>query len=132
MAATEAKPLIKITNRGDFRLTRDFINRARNREIYSELDSFGRMGVNALSRMTPVRTSLAANSWGYRILRTSRKTSIEWYNTDLESGVSVVILLQYGHATGTGGYVAGRDFINPAMRPVFDQIAENVWRKVVK
>lgn len=124
--------MIKISSRGEFANTRNFLNRLKNREMYSELESYGRMGVEALARSTPVRTGLAANSWRYRIVRTNLKTTLEWYNTDKENGASVVILIQYGHATGTGGYVSGRDFINPAMRPVFDQIAENVWRKVVK
>lgn len=88
------------------------------------------MGVDALAGVTPVETGLAAASWRYRIVRDSRKIGIEWYSVDQIRGTPIVILLQYGHATGTGGYVRGRDFINPAMRPIFDQIANDVWKKV--
>lgn len=124
--------MIKLNSKGDFRKTREFLNRVKSPEIYSELDSYGRQGVVALSNATPKLTGLAAMSWRYRIVKNRKHISIEWYNTDKVNGTPVVILLQYGHATGTGGYVQGRDFINPAMKPVFDQIAENVWRKVVK
>lgn len=86
------------------------------------------MGVNALSSATPIDTALAANSWGYNL--TKDGNGIAWYNTDVEGNRMVVILIQYGHGTGTGGYVAGRDFINPAIRPVFDKIVEDVWRQV--
>lgn len=88
------------------------------------------MGVEALSRSTPVRSGLAAQSWAYRVIR-GRRPGIEWYNTDTVNGTPVVILIQYGHGTGTGGYVEGKDFINPAMRGVFDQIADDVWKKVI-
>lgn len=111
--------------------TEAFLKRLTQRDHLSELDKYGQLGVNALAAATPVETGLAAHSWRYRIIP-GRRPTIEWYNTDRESGVTVVILIQYGHATGTGGYVAGRDFINPAMRPIFDKIADDVWRKVVK
>lgn len=122
---------ISISAKGNSDKTKKFLSRLLAGDQYSELDSYGRMGVEALRKATPVRTGLAAQSWGYRIIR-GKRPRIEWYNTDRENGVPVVILIQYGHATGTGGYVHGRDFINPAMRPIFDQIANDVWRKVVK
>jgi len=121
--------MIKITSVGDFKKTTDFLDRLRRREIYRDLDRYGRMGVDALSRSTPVRTGLTGQSWQYRVLM-GKRPGIEWYNTNEVSGTSVAILIQYGHATGTGGYVGGRDYINPAMRPIFDQIAEEVWKKV--
>jgi hypothetical protein len=124
--------MIRISTKGDLARTREFLDRLRNQEIYNELDIYGKMGVEALSQATPVETSLTAHSWQYRIIRDRKHTTIEWYNTHSVNGTPLVILLQYGHATGTGGYVQGRDFINPAMRPVFDHIADSVWRKVVK
>lgn len=121
--------MIRITSSGDFKKTTDFLDRLRRREIYRDLDRYGRMGVDALSRATPVRTGLTANSWRYRVL-TGRRPGIEWYNTNEAGGTSVAVLIQYGHGTGTGGYVGGRDYINPAMRPIFQQIADDVWKKV--
>lgn len=109
--------------------TEAFLKRLQQGSYLSDMDRYGREGVAALERATPVRTGLAANSWAYRIFK-GRNPRIEWYNTDKESGATVVILIQYGHGTGTGGYVAGRDFINPAMRPIFDKIADDVWKKV--
>ncbi len=88
------------------------------------------MGVDALARATPVATSLTRNSWEYRIIKDRKNPGIEWYNTNVVNGVSVAILIQYGHGTGTGGYVTGRDYINPAMLPVFDMIADEIWKKV--
>lgn len=124
--------MIRATSKGDDHHLRDFINRVRNHAIYSDLDHYGQMGVDALAAVTPQRTGLAARAWRYRIVKTSKHIGIEWYSSDQIRGTPVVILLQYGHATGTGGYVRGRDFINPAMKPIFDQIADNVWTKVVK
>ena len=122
--------MIKITSKGDFKKTTDFLERLKRREIYRDLDNYGRMGVEALSRMTPVNTGLTANSWYYRVL-VGRRPGIEWYNTNrTASGTPVAILIQYGHGTGTGGYVGGRDFINPTMRPIFQQIADDVWKRV--
>jgi hypothetical protein len=80
--------------------------------------------------MTPVDTGLTATSWGYEITNEPGKVTISWTNYNREGGALVAILLQYGHGTGTGGYVAGRDYINPAIKPIFDQIAEEVWRRV--
>lgn len=100
-------------------------------DIYADLDRFGQLGVDALAGATPIRSGRAAASWHYRIVRTRKHVGIEWYSTDEIRGTTpVAILLQYGHATGTGGYVRGRDFINPAMKPIFDQIATDVWTRV--
>jgi hypothetical protein len=122
--------MIKITSRGDFKKTTDFLDRLKRREIYRDLNKYGRLGVEALSRATPRETGLTANSWHYRVFM-GRRPGIEWYNTNMtDVSVPVAILIQYGHGTGTGGYVAGRDFINPAMRPIFQQIADDVWKKV--
>ena len=99
-------------------------------DIMSILDQYGTMGTQALSAATPVDTGAAASSWSHTVKRSGKTYSIEWTNSDMAGGTPTVILLQYGHGTGTGGYVQGRDFINPAMRPIFDSIAENVWKVV--
>lgn len=96
----------------------------------SDLDSFGKMGVDALRQATPKDTGETASKWQYRIVRSGRRTSIEWYNTHSPYGTPVAILIQYGHGTGTGGYVQGVDYINPAMRGVFDKIAADITRRL--
>ncbi len=89
------------------------------------------MGVDALSRATPVETSLTASSWNYLVSKDSRGSGISWNNTNMTAGgTPVAILIQYGHGTGTGGYVAGIDFINPAMSPIFDKIVDDLWKEV--
>jgi hypothetical protein len=123
--------MIKVSSVGDFKRTEKFLNTMRSGSIFRNLERFGRMGVDALSSATPVDTGRAAHSWTYQVGVSGSVYSISWLNTDVEGGLNVIILLQYGHGTGTGGYVQGRDFINPAMRPVFDKIAEGVWREVL-
>lgn len=101
--------------------------------MYEEFEAYGRKGVDALAAATPRDTGLASHSWGYQIGDTGNSNVIYWFNTDREGGaygVNVALILQYGHGTGTGGYVEGRDYINPAMRPIFDRIVEDVWKKV--
>lgn len=115
---------------GDFKKTEKFLNTIKSGNIFKNLSRYGRMGVDALSSATPVDTGRAAHSWTYQVGVTGGVYSISWVNTDNEGGVNVAIILQYGHGTGTGGYVQGRDYINPAMRPVFDKIAEAVWKEV--
>lgn len=88
------------------------------------------MGVDALARSTPKDSGLTANSWDYVVTRTGDSVSIYWTNTNVNDGAQIAILLQYGHGTGTGGFVAGQDYINPAIQPIFDKIQEDVWRKV--
>lgn len=122
--------MIGITSRGDDKKTRAALERLMRGDIFSDLDKYGKMGVQALSAATPIDTGMAAHSWGYRVIKDKRAPGIEWYNTDVENGVNVVILIQYGHATRSGSYVPGRDFINPTMKPIFDQITEDVWKKV--
>lgn len=98
--------------------------------ILSMMKMYGQEGVNALSRATPVKTGLAAHSWGYEAFGSGGNYTIIWTNTDIENGFPVAIMLQYGYGTGTGGYVHGRDYINPAIRPIFDKIADKVWKAV--
>jgi len=99
-------------------------------DIFLALEAYGQRGVDALANATPVDSGETANSWTYEVIRKHGYFSIVWSNTHVVEGRPIAILLQYGHATGTGGYVAGRDYINPAIRPIFDQIAADVWKVV--
>ncbi len=121
--------MIGITSNGDPNKTSNFLKRFHG-DVFSELERYGKMGVDALARATPVDSSLTANSWAYRIIKNRKRPGIEWYNTNMADTTSVAILIQYGHATGTGGFVSGRDYINPAMLPIFEQIVDDVWKKV--
>ncbi len=122
--------MIGIETRGDLKKTYDFLNKLLRNDIYADFNHYGQQGVDALSKATPVDSKLTATSWRYRIIKSSKFPGIEWYNTNVVNGTSVAVLIQYGHATGTGGYVQGRDYINPSMRPIFDKIADDVWKKV--
>lgn len=120
-----------LTSRGSYDRTASFLERMNKLDVRTILHDCGRMGVEALAAATPVRTSLAAYSWDYEVTTSRTGVAVQWVNTDIENGFRVVIALQYGYATGTGGYVQGRDYINPAMSPVFDNIEARV-RKVVE
>jgi hypothetical protein len=122
--------MMSITSTGSFKKTEDFLNRMKKGEIFDMLDHYGALGVEALAKATPVDSGLTARSWVYEIVKKNGHYTIEWHNTNIHSGASVAILIQYGHGTGTGGWVEGRDYINPAIRPVFDQITDEVWKKV--
>jgi hypothetical protein len=121
---------ISYTASGDFSKTESFLKRISSGDIYSKLHQYGKMGVDALSKATPKESGDTAKSWGYRIIKSRVNPGIEWYNTNVNDGANIAILIQYGHGTGTGGYVQGRDYINPAMRPIFDKIAEEIWKEV--
>lgn len=123
--------LIRITSKGDFSNTFRFLNKMSKFEINKILEKYGQMGVNALSDATPVDSGATASSWGYEISLKKEGATIHWTNTHQNKGVYIAVILQYGHGTGTGGYVQGRDYINPAIRPVFDKIAEEAWMEVV-
>lgn len=99
-------------------------------DIKSTLEAAGQRGVDALSLATPVSSGLTAASWRYEISTKEGLITLSWHNTNIVSGVNVAVILQYGHATGTGGWVAGRDYINPAIGSIFDDIANDVWKKV--
>ena len=122
--------VITITHKGNFRNTERFLNRMSKGDIFNTLSSYGARGVAALASATPVDTGLTASSWTYSVDQSRGTHSIIWENTNVITGTPVVIWLQFGHGTGTGGYVAGRDFINPAIKPIFDDIANSVWREV--
>lgn len=94
------------------------------------LEKYGKEGVTALASATPVDTGLTANSWNYKIEQTKNSVSITFYNTNIQNGVPIAIILQYGHGTRNGGWVEGRDYINPAIQPIFDRIANEAWKEV--
>lgn len=124
--------MITFKQKGDFsRLTR-FLERAKNSIDTGTLDKYGREGVRALASATPKDTGKTAASWTYRIIQKENGVSISFENTNIQNGVPIAIILQYGHATKNGGWVQGRDYINPAVRPIFDNIAQEAWREVIK
>jgi hypothetical protein len=124
--------MITITQKGSFDNTERYLSRLSKLELTAVLAKYGEMGVVALSNATPTDSGLAANSWYYDTVARSGYYSIRWHNSDVEDGFHVAVMIQYGHGTGTGGYVQGRDYIMPAMRPIFEQIAAEAWREVTK
>lgn len=122
---------IRATSSGDWSKTKQFLKRMIKWDPYMDLHKWGQVGVRALESATPVNTGELRRSWGYRIIKTSTGYGLEWYNTNIEDNVPIAIILQYGHGTGTGGYVQGVDYINPAIRPIFDHIADELWKKVI-
>lgn len=117
---------------GSFKNTERFLNRILKGRIYDALGPLGEKGTAALRGATPVDSRLTADSWTHEIRVSSSSAEIVWMNTNVVDGVNIAIILQYGHGTGTGGYVSGRDYINPAIRPIFDQIADAVWKEVTR
>ena len=128
----EDNSMITIKARGDFRKTESFFNRLIKADYVSILSKYGRMGVDALTAATPQDSGRTASSWEYQIIDSGNSASIVWSNTNVNNGVNIAIILQYGHGTGTGGYVQGRDYINPAMQPIFDEIANEAWMEVIR
>lgn len=122
--------MIRFRQKGDFSKLTRFMERAKHAVRLSDLDKYGREGVAALSSATPIDSGLTASSWYYKIENKNGVLRIGFYNSNLQNGIPIAIILQYGHATGTGGWVEGRDYINPSIRPVFDKIAETAWREV--
>lgn len=124
--------MITFRQKGDFSKLTRFLERAKETVRLGDLDRYGRAGVAALASATPVDSGETAKSWYYRITNRDGTARISFYNSNIQNGVPIAIILQYGHATGTGGWVAGRDYINPAIRPIFDQIANNAWKEVMR
>lgn len=122
--------MITFRHKGDFSKTRRYFERLKEIAKLSILDKYGQIGVNALASATPVDSGLTASSWYYQIEHRASGDAIAFYNSRSNKGVQIAIILQYGHGTGTGGYVQGRDYINPAIKPVFDKIVQDVWREV--
>lgn len=122
--------MIYPTSIGSFDKTMKFLKTMESGNIFNILDRYGRRGVDLLSSATPRDTGETAQSWKYTIAHNKGIHSISWYNTHREDNVNIAVIIQYGHGTGTGGYVEGIDYINPALRPLFDQIVADIWREV--
>lgn len=124
--------MIVFKHKGNFNNFETLAKRVVNRDYLSILDKYGREGVAALAAATPVDTGKTANSWNYDVRRFSGGATITWTNSNIVDGVPIAIILQYGHGTQYGTYVEGRDYINPAMQSVFDDLASEVWKEVIR
>lgn len=122
--------MIRISHSGDFKNTEGLFKRVKEQRYLRALKRYAEMGVEALSKATPVDTGKTASSWSYEIVTTREGYTIYWNNGNLNRGVSIALLLQYGHGTRNGGFVEGRDYINPALRPIFDEMADKAWQEV--
>lgn len=122
--------MITITTKGDFKNTDKFLDRVLKKDFYKSLDVYGQRGVEALDAATPKDSGLTSSSWTYDIDNNLNSIGIFWSNTNVNKGHNIAILIQYGHGTGSGGYVYGVDYINPALKPIFDEIAETIWKEV--
>lgn len=123
--------MVIVKQKGDFSKTEKFLNNISKKLYYRNLQKYAEQGVAALASATPIDSGETANSWGYEIRQTKNSVSIYWTNSNVNKGVPIAVIIQYGHGTRNGGYVQGRDYINPAMRPIFDKIAESVWKEVI-
>ena len=121
-----------IKHRGSFKNTESFFKKATNYNPISILHMYGEKGVAELRAATPKDTGLTAESWGYKISTSKGRATISWFNTNVVDGVPIAILLQYGHGTKNGTYVSGVDYVNPAMKPIFDSLANEIWKEVTK
>ena len=122
--------MISFRQKGDFSKLTSYLEKAKKAVHLSTLVKSGQAGVAALASASPVESGKTANSWYYKIENKSGSATISWHNSNIQNGVPIAVIIQYGHGTGTGGWVEGRDYINPAIRPIFDQIANDVWREV--
>ena len=124
--------MISFRQKGDFSKLDHYFERVKEAAKIGVLDKYGQAGVSALSSATPVESGKTASSWYYEIKRQNGSVALEFYNSNVNNGVPIAVILQFGHGTGTGGWVQGRDYINPAIQPIFDKIANNAWREVAK
>lgn len=124
--------MISFRHKGDFSKLTSFLEKAKQTVRIGDLDRYGREGVSALASATPVDSGKTAASWYYEIQQSPGSVTITFNNSHVNAGVPIAIILQYGHGTGTGGWVQGRDYINPAIQPIFDKIANDAWREVTK
>jgi hypothetical protein len=122
--------MVSVTSTGSFKNTTSFLEFMKSGKMFNVLDRYGRIGVGLLSNATPRDTGETATSWGYKLGRAKGIYSVNWFNSHTENRVNIAVIIQYGHGTGTGGYVQGKDYINPALRPLFDKIVEDIWRQV--
>lgn len=124
--------MVTFRHKGDFSKTIRFMENAKKAVRLADLDKYGREGVTALASATPVDSGLTASSWYYEITNQNGTVTITFYNSNIQNGVPIAIILQYGHGTRNGGWVQGRDYINPAIQPIFDKIANEAWKEVTK
>lgn len=124
--------MVSFRHKGDFSKTSRYLLKVKMAAKVADLESFGREGVAALASATPVDSGLTASSWDYKIERSEGSVSIIFTNSHINKGVPIAIILQYGHGTRNGGWVEGRDYINPAIQPIFDKIVEKAWREVTR
>ena len=124
--------MVVFKQKGDFKRLNNFLERAKNVIHLGELDKYGRAGVEALASATPVDSGVTASSWYYKIEHDDGVAKLGFYNSNFNKNVQIAIILQYGHGTGTGGWVEGRDYINPAIQPIFDKIANDAWNEITK
>lgn len=124
--------MISFRQKGDFSKATRYFERLKEVARLSILDKYGREGVAALESATPVESGKTAQSWSYEIERSKGSATISFSNSNINKGVNIAVILQYGHGTGTGGWVEGRDYINPAIQPLFDRIADEAWKEVTK
>lgn len=124
--------MISFRQKGDFSKLTSFLERAKETVYLGDLNKYGRQGVAALASATPIDSGETAESWYYEIENTKGSATITFYNSNVQNGVPIAIILQYGHGTRNGGWVEGRDYINPAIQPIFDQIVDDAWREVNK
>lgn len=122
--------IIKFRQKGNFSKLDTYFQRVKQAAKLSILDKYGKMGVAALSSATPIESGKTSSSWYYEIERSNDFATIRFLNSNINKGVPIAIILQYGHGTGTGGWVEGRDYINPAIQPIFDQLTEEAWKEV--
>ena len=124
--------MITIESQGEWKLTRNWFDRMTKLDLALIMNQFGKEGVSALTAATPSRSGLTSKSWNYEVTRKGNNWKITWTNSNVNKGANIAVLIQYGHGTRNGGYVVGRDYINPAIRPVFDKIAKQAWKEVTK
>lgn len=122
--------MISLKSSGDYRKATRYLEKLKETVKIGILDKYGRKGVDALKEATPRDTGLTAESWKYEIEHRKNGVSLRFINTNVQNGCPIAIILQYGHATRNGGYVEGRDYINPAIQPIFDRMAEDLWKEV--
>lgn len=122
--------MISISHKGDYAKLTRYLEKMKRVARVSILDKYGKAGVDALSAATPVDTGLTARSWYYRVESNANSATITFYNSNIQNGVPIAIILQYGHGTRNGGWVQGRDYINPALQPIFDEIVDDAWKEV--
>lgn len=124
--------MITFRQKGNFKKTEKLLKKSLGRDYISVLKKYGEYGVRALSAATPIETGVTAMSWNYEIIQNDSSISVVWNNTNIHKGINIALILQYGHATRNGGWVEGVDYINPALRPIFDDLADKAWKEVIR